>query len=69
MTLARISILLGGLTLAAALASSCGTDERARAEPLRLAPAPTRVRHVLVEEGCFVPPPEPVEVPPCDARR
>jgi hypothetical protein len=68
MTRSRLSTLLGGLTFTAALAMSPPSTS----SPSRRIPpaAPARVRHVpVVEEGCFVPPPEPTEVPPCDDAR
>ncbi len=68
MTRTRLSTLLGGLTFAAALTIS-PLSSSSTSLPVPVA-APARVRHAPpVQEGCFVPPPEPVEVPPCvDAR-
>ena len=62
MTHSRIWTLLAGLTLAVL---SVSVSSSPRPESVSAA-APARVRHLLVEEGCFVPPPEIVEVPPCD---
>jgi hypothetical protein len=68
MTATRISTLLAGLVLTALSVSASPSPRPARPDTAPAA-APTRARHALVEEGCFVPPPEPVEVPPCDDRR
>jgi hypothetical protein len=70
----RISTLLAGLTLTALSISPSTSSSAAPAAPPtataaaipHAAPARPRRRPPEVE-GCFVPPPEPVEVPPCDA--
>ena len=70
----RISTLLVGLTLMALSISPSASGSRAVPAPAlssaERATAPARLRHRLPEdEGCFVPPPEPVEVAPCDSGR
>jgi hypothetical protein len=61
MSRARTWTLLAGLILPALAISTSSSP--------RPAVVPARVRHVPIEEGCFVPPPELVEVPPCDDGR
>jgi hypothetical protein len=70
----RISTLLAGVTLTALsispASSSSATPTATAASAAVAAAAPARPRRRLPEvEGCFVPPPDPVEVPPCDAGR
>jgi hypothetical protein len=65
MTRTRISTLLAGLALTA-LSVSASSPRLPTDSPGPVTPA--RIRHAPIVEGCFVPPPEPVAVPPCDDR-
>ncbi len=70
MTNARISTLLGALTLMAALWASASSSPRPATLPaFASGVAARRARHRPAIDGCFVPPPEPVAAPPCDDRR
>lgn len=63
MLIRTLKIALVGLALSGAVAAA---TPRRQTAPVQIAAAPRPAHHLPRVEGCFVPPPEPVVVAPCD---
>ncbi len=63
MLIRTLKIVLVGLALSGAVAAA---TPRAETATVQIAVAPRPAHRLPRVEGCFVPPPEPVAVAPCD---